>query len=163
MAITADLIKSNYPIPAANYRVSVIMGKKVELVSCTAVHGLDMEIKHRTYRHGLSFITGFHVMPATPTEVRLSLVGGIVKNRKYFSDWVRSVYPTVKPVPEALFRKREILIDLCDEKGQPVIRWTASKAMPVRLQGPSLSADSNSVAFELLELVAHELKVNYEV
>lgn len=71
-------------------------------------------------------------------------------------------YPLILPKPSSLLRQRNLVIDLCDEEGLPVVRWTVLKAMPVKLEAPSFKADSNEVAFEQMDLIAHELKVEYD-
>ena len=120
-----------------------------------------MEYDTVTYRHGFSFLNGMHIMPALRNEVRLSIQKGVTTNSQYLSDWMKLSYPFLQPKPMGMFRKRDILIDLCDEAGVPVVRWTVIKAMPIKLDAPSFNANANEVAFESMDLIAHELKVDY--
>jgi phage tail-like protein len=163
MALAANDIKRRYPLPAYNYRVSILDSiGSTTLLSCSEISGLSMEIETEVYRHGLSFIAGFNIIPAMPKEVRLSIKKGVTQEGKYLSDWMKISYPFTVPLPLSLVRKRDLLIDLCNEDGIPVVRWTVLKAMPVKLDSPSFQADTNEVAFEQLDLIAHELKVDYD-
>lgn len=167
-------IKNRYPLPAYNYRVSIFLGlagqafapvagvAAMALISCAEVSGLKMEYNTVSYRHGFSFITGMHIMPAQHKEVNLSIRKGVTKQGKYLSDWMKLSYPMILPGPASLLRQRNLIIDLCDEEGLPVVRWTVLKAMPVKLEAPAFKADSNEVAFEQMDLIAHELKVQYD-
>jgi phage tail-like protein len=47
---------------------------------------------------------------------------------------------------------------LRDEAGNEVIRWNFSEAWPSKWTGPTLSADTASVAVETLEITLEELK-----
>lgn len=178
MSLSVDNIKLKYPLPAYNYRVSVLSGTflrstggikldelsdKITVISCTEVSGLQMEIDSVVYRHGLSFLTGFHIVPGAPKEIQLSMKGGVTRDGTYLSDWMNISYPFLRPIPQSLVRKRDLLVDLCDEHGKPVVRWTILKALPVKLVAPTFQADTSEVAFEQLDLIAHELKVEYDL
>lgn len=178
MAQSTSDIKTRYPLPAYNYRVAVLFGGLASLpagarladltgafslISCSEVSGLKMEVNTVTYRHGFSFMTGFHIMPGLSREVKLSIHKGVAMNGQYLSDWMKLSYPLVQPMPASLGRKRDLLIDLCDEAGLPAVRWKVLKAMPVSLEAPSFKADTNEVAFEKLDLIAHELQVEYNL
>lgn len=168
MALSPEEIKNRYPIPAYNYRVTILWGNTpskdtVTLISCAEISGLNMELETVTYRHGFSFLTGYHIIPSITKEVRLSIRKGVTKDGRYLSDWMNISYPFVAPAPLSLARKRDLLIDLCDEEGLPVVRWTVLKAMPVKLEAPSFKSDASEVSFEQLDLIAHELKVEYDL
>ena len=173
MAISKDQIKTQYPLPAYNYRVTILPANVGSLpagadlaglgtsIACSEVSGLSMEVETVTYQHGFSFLTGFHVIPGQRKEVKLTIKKGITASSSYFSDWIKLIYPLVAPKPIGLMRKRDILVDLCDETASPVVRWIVSKALPTRLEAPTFDATTNEVAFERLELVAHQLKVDF--
>ncbi len=176
MAVSTEEIKSKYPLPAYNYRVTVLSASfqllpagtelaelmgAATVISCSEVSGLSMELETVTYKHGFSFLMGAHIIPAQHKEVNLTLKRGITSNGQFFSDWINLVYPIIKPVPFSLVRKRDVLIDLCDEKGMPVVRWVVVKALPIKLDAPTFDANTNEVAFENLELIASRLKVDY--
>lgn len=131
------------------------------VISCSEVTGLSMEVDTVTYKHGFSFLTGAHIIPAQRKEVNLSIKKGVTTNSEYLSDWISKVYPIISPAPMSITRTRDILIDLCDEKGEALVRWTVFKALPVKLSAPSFDANANEVAFEEMNLIAHQLKVEY--
>jgi phage tail-like protein len=54
--------------------------------------------------------------------------------------------------------RQDISVCLLDEGGTEVMRWNFEKAFPVKWNGPSLNASSNSVAVESLVLVHHGLQ-----
>ena len=169
MAVTVDDIKKRYPLPVYNYRVSILnsglgaIASDSTLISCTEISGLNMEMETEIYRHGVSFITGFHIIPGMPKEVKLSIRKGVTQQGKYLSDWMKLSYPYILPKPLSLTRKRDLLIDLCNEDGTPVVRWTVLKAMPIKWEAPSFKADTSEVAFEKLDLIAHELQVEFDI
>jgi len=93
-------------------------------------------------------------MPGLGTAVNLTLQKGVVRADSYLLTWINTVnLNTVE--------KRDIKIDLLDEKEQPVVSWTVTKAFPIKLDAPSFNANSNEVAIESLELMANDLKVEY--
>lgn len=176
MATSTESIKSDYPLPAYNYRVTVLKSTVQSLpagtaiaqaigaatvISCSEVSGLSMELDTVTYKHGLSFIMGSHIIPAQRKEVNLVMKKGLTAQGKFFADWIDMVYPIIIPIGSKLFGKRDILIDLCDEKGEPVVRWTVMKALPTKLEAPTFDAHSNEVAFQSLHLIASQLRVEY--
>lgn len=176
MATEKKEIKAEYPLPAYNYRMTILpegfqdipSGTEllekldaVSVISCSEISGLSMEVETTVYKHGFSFLTGFQVIPGQSKEVRLSIKKGITTNSSYFSDWIKLIYPITMPLPFSLKRKRDILIDLCDEEGKPVVRWVVIKAMPTKLEAPTFDAKTNEVAFEKMDFIAHQLKIEF--
>lgn len=170
MALSNEDIKAQYPLPAYNYRVTILTGSVTgagivsesgTVISCSEVSGLNMEIDTVTYKHGFSFITGFQVLPGQSKEVHLTIKKGVTANSHYFADWMNLVYPALVPLEGRALSQRDILVDLCDEAGHPVVRWVVFRAMPVKLEAPSFDANTNEVAFERLEFIAHQLKVSH--
>lgn len=139
-------ITSAYPLPSYNYRVTVDGGTTM---SFSEVSGLNIEYENAIYKHGFSWVMGSHIIRGQAKPVNVTLKRGIVKKRDYLYSWLKSA------------NKRDIVIDLCDEKGLPLVSWEISRAMPLKLDAPSFSADANEVAIESLELIAHNLKLSY--
>jgi phage tail-like protein len=152
MSLDRDQIKASYPLPVYNYRVTV--GDSA--MGFSEVSGLNMEYEAVTYKHGLSFTMGANIIPGARQPIRVTMKRGIVKGNDFLSGWVREAY--ANPSASA---KKDILVDLCDEEGKPVVRWKVRGALPVKLNGPAFDARSNEVAIETLELVAHEIQVDY--
>ncbi len=152
MAQTALDIKQSYPLPVYNYRVSI--GK--DTLGFSEVSGLAVEYEPVTYRHGFSFVMGAKLIPGMRQTARVTLKRGTCKNSAFLAEWFRNTY--ANPFKNA---KQDIVVDLCDEAGLPVVRWTVLAALPVKLDAPSFDASSNDVAIETLELVAAEIMVNF--
>jgi phage tail-like protein len=110
-----------------------------------------------SYVHGLSFKLGGRLIPGKRQEIKITLKRGVVQGSDFLQSWFSGVYSD----PFFASAKRDILIDLCDEAGTPVVRWTVTGALPVKLEASNFAAESNDVAIETLELVAHRLHVNY--
>ncbi len=58
MAQDKDQIKSSYPLPAYNYRVTVLRDGEALVLSFAEVSGLSLQYDPVTYKHGLSFALG---------------------------------------------------------------------------------------------------------
>jgi len=147
-------IKAHYPLPAYNYRVT-IDGKTT--VSFSEVSGLDREYEPVTYRHGLSFWWGPKVIPGMQQPITVTLQRGIMKGRKYLPEWMTDAYQH----PFSMKKKRDVLVQLCDETGNALITWKVKNALPVKLTGPAFDANSNEVAIETMELLAYGLEIVY--
>ncbi len=158
MAYSSNDIRQHYPLPVYNYRVVVLENTQATTLAFSEVNGLVMEYERVIYKDGLSFLMGGAIVPGKPQPIHITLKRGMIMKGNYFATWFKTTHHT----PSATNRKRDVLIDLCDEKGEAVVRWTVSAALPVKLEAPSLDANSNDVAIETLELVAHSLKVDYD-
>jgi phage tail-like protein len=157
MAVDKSVIKSTYPLPSYNYRVTVLKDGESLVIGFSEVSGLRVEYDPVSYSHGLSFKLGGRIIPGKRQGIRITLKRGIVKGDDFLQSWISSVYSD----PFFATAKRDILIDLCDEVGTAVVRWTVTGALPVKLEASNFAADGNDVAIETLELVAHRLKVDY--
>ena len=151
-------IKSNYPRPVYNYRVTIIQDGDSTDFSFAEVSGLSVEYEPVTYVHGFSFLMGAKIIPGKRQPIRLTMKRGIVQGRDDLQNWIDKTYSN----PFYSGAKRDILIDLCDEEGKPVIRWKVQGALPVKMEAPTFDVNSNDVAIESMEFVAHGLKVDYE-
>jgi phage tail-like protein len=157
MAVDTSVIKSTYPLPSYNYRVTVLKDNESLAMGFSEVSGLQVEYEPVSYSHGLSFKLGGRIIPGKRKQVRITLKRGIVKGGDALRSWFSGVYTD----PFFATPKRDIVIDLCDETGTAVVRWTVTGALPVKLEASNFTADGNDVAIETLELVAHRLAVNY--
>ncbi len=153
MPLDPDQIKASYPLPVYNYRVSV----EGSTMSFSEVTGLNVEYEAVTYKHGLSFMTGTKIIPGMRQPIRLTMKKGIVQGNDFLASWIYAVYND----PFAA-TKKDILVDLCDETGKAVVRWKVRGALPVKLVAPTFDAKSNEVAIQTLELVAHDVQVDYQ-
>jgi len=152
MTQAKDQIKASYPLPVYNYRVTV--GDSV--IGFSEVSGLNIDYEPVTYKHGLSFVMGVKIIPGMRQPIKLTLKKGVVQDKDFLSKWLQDVY--ADPFKDM---KKDILIDLCDETGKAVVRWKVLRALPTKLDAPTFNSDSNEAAVEMLELVAHDIQVDY--
>ncbi len=152
MALDQDQIKASYPLPVYNYRVTV----DNSTIGFSEVLGLSVEYDPVTYKHGLSFVAGVKIIPGMGKPIHLTMKKGVVKENDFLAGWIQEAY--AHPLEAA---KKNILVDLCDESGKAVVCWKVQGALPIKLNAPTFDAKSNEVAIETLELIAHELQVDY--
>ena len=152
MSTNADEIKASYPLPVYNYRVTI----GGQAMGFSEVSGLNVDYEPVTYKHGFSFAMGAKIIPGMRQAVKLTLKRGIVKDGDFLAGWFQKAY--ANPFSNA---EEDVLIDLCDEKGKPVVRWKVKGALPTKLDAPTFDANNNDVAVESLELTAHDLQVDY--
>ncbi len=152
MAITKDDIKTHYPLPVYNYQVT--LGSLALGVS--EISGLSIEYEPVTYKHGLSFVMGVKIIPGMRQPVKLTMKRGIVKRGETFYRWLRDTY--ADPFTNT---QQDILIDLCDEAGVPIVRWKVQGAMPIKIDAPTFDSNSNEVAIETIEVIAQNLQIEY--
>ena len=146
MATDKATIVQDYPLPVYNYMV--IIGEN-EVVSFSEVSGLMIDYDHLHYRHGMSWMTGDHLIRTQRKPINVTLRRGISQNRKYLFEWLQSA------------DKRNIRIDLCNELHEPLVSWEVSKALPIKMDAPAFNASSSEVAIETLELIAHNLTLTH--
>jgi len=157
MALSSDTIKSAYPLPVSNYRVTVLDNNTPNILGFSEVSGLGVTYEPVTYKHGLSFLMGDKIIPGMRQPIRLTLKKGLTKNGDFLQTWFNRCYLQ----PWSLTSRRDIVIDLCDEQGLPVIRWKLMQALPTKLEAPTFTASSNEVAIVSMELIAADLTADY--
>jgi phage tail-like protein len=148
MAESPATQKSNYPLPAYNYRVTV----DGLSASFSEVTGVVVEYGTVTYRHGLSewegeTITRFKSLKHVP----VSLKKGTVSGRNFFGGWLAETPPS----------GRAVAISLCDETGNPLVVWRIAEAIPTKLTAPSFDVNANQVSIETLELMVSGVSVEH--
>jgi phage tail-like protein len=147
MAEQPSAQRRTYPLPAYNFRVTI--GDAV--IGCSEVSGLSVGGETVTYRHGLSAWEGEEIIRLTlPKYIPITLKKGIMIGGTSLLDWLN-----------APAEPRRMEISLCDTTGTPAVRWQIAKAVPVKLDGPSLSAGSNEVAIETLEIMAAGIQLQH--
>ena len=148
MALTKEEIKTAYPLPVYNYKVEI----EGATIAFSEVSGLNISYETTTYKESPveSGAPGPRVMhmPAQGTPANVSLKKGLVRaaSLPVFYDWINSIQ--INQV-----EKKNIVISLLDENGDPVIRWTVTRAFPTKLDAPTFDANSNDVAIESMELM----------
>ncbi len=158
MAITLEDIKTSYPLPVYNYKVDI----DEATIAFSEVSGLNITYETTVYKEsninsGQAGPSVFR-MPAQASNITLTLKKGLVpaKSQAALYDWINSVR-----INQVI--KKNVIISLCDETGKAAVRWTVINAFPTKLVVPTFDAKSNEVAIESLELMADDVKINYQV
>ena len=153
MAQDIERIKATYPLPSYNYRVTI----DEVIVGFSEVSGLNVDYTPVTYKHGLSFWMGEKIIPGMRQPFKLTLKKGVVKANGFLASWIQRAYDDPFSNP-----KKDILIELCDESGVAAVVWKVQGALPTKLDAPTFDANGNAVAIESMELVAHNIEVDYQ-
>jgi len=151
--------RARYPLASFAFRVTVgevSTGPEVAM-SFSEVSGLVREHEVLTYRHGLSFwegesITKFRYDKYVPLTLKKGLIPGAS---------CRAIYAWLDAVD-----KRFMRISLCDVHATdpnqslvPVVTWRIQQALIVKLEAPSLQAQSNDAVIETLTLMASGISI----
>ncbi|MCP4662132.1 MAG: phage tail protein [bacterium] len=157
MALSADEIKTAYPLPVYNYRVEIAGAA----VAFAEVSGLDVSRETTTYKESPteSGSPGPRVMymPAQLNAVNVTLKKGVVRDAS-----VAVLYDWISSTQTNQIDKKDIYVRLCDEKGDAVISWQVVNAFPTKLEAPAFDTNSNDVAVESMELMADRVLIEQE-
>jgi phage tail-like protein len=147
MAELPEAQRRSYPLPSYNFRVTI----DGAVISCSEVSGLSREYGTVIYRHGLSFLEGEELVRFSPSKFsQITLKKGVVIGTTSLLDWLN-----------APAEPRAMQISLCDAAGVPAVTWHIGKAVPVKLEAPTLSAGSNEVAIETLAVMASNIRLEH--
>lgn len=144
--------QAELPLPAYQYRVTI--GDRA--MGFAEVTGLSIHHEPVVYRHGMSFLLGEVLIPGRREPTRVTLKKGVFKGSEFLSDWMQAVFSRPLSPP-----RKDILIDLVDGAGTPLVRWHVKGALPVRLDAPTFSASTQEIAVESLELMATGLEIQH--
>ncbi len=127
---------------------------RVEIDGITVAHfsdvsGLQVETETEPYEEG-GLNDFVHQLPKRTKFQNITLKRGITD--------VDELWQWHQEVVSGKFKRKNGSIILLDESGDDTWRWNFSKAFPVKWTGPELKADSNTVAFESVELAHHGIK-----
>ena len=135
----------NYPLTAIRFEVTWHGSNG----SFSEIGGLDVETDMIEYRGGLDTSLTTRKLPGLMKYSNITLSRGVLKGDNDFFDWW-----TLNQQGKHDSGK-DLIIKLNDESGSTTVQWTALRAWPVKVEGPSLNASGNEVAVEKLE-VCHE-------
>jgi phage tail-like protein len=154
MAYTKEQIKQNYPLPVYNYRVEI----GGEPIAFSNVTGLNVEFGTHIYKEStIGPIAGPSVMrmPSQPTDVKITLKKGLVRKKS-----LPILYNWISTIQINQIEKKDILVHLLDEAGNPIITWNVLNAFPIKLDAPTFDASSNDAAIESMELMADKVLIS---
>lgn len=127
---------------------------RIEIDGITAarfseISGLQVETETEPYEEG--GVNDFvHQFPKRTKYQHITLKRGITD--------IDEMWRWHQEVVDGKFKRKDGSIVLMDVTGNDKWRWNFFKAFPVKWTGPDLKADSNTVAFETIELAHHGIK-----
>src|ERR1700749_1858669 len=109
------------------------------------VSGLNVKLGNEDVKEGgeNSFV---HRLPTPPKYENLVLKRGMFGISSPVIKWAR------KGVENFIFVPKTVVINLLDEKGDPLATWNVINAYPVSLLMSEFKAQENGIAIETLEL-----------
>lgn len=135
-----------YPYLSFRFRVEI---EQLEIAQVSEVTGLQFETEIETYEEG-GVNDYVHQLPKKTKYPRIILKRGITDLDEFWN-WYQEVV-------SGTFARKNISVILMDVTGEDKWRWNFSQAYPVKWTGPELKAESNTVAFESIELVHNGMK-----
>ena len=112
------------------------------------ISGLKIETEVEEFREG-GVNNYVHKLPKLTKYGNLTLKHGMTDQDKLWN-WYKDVI-------RGKINRTNVTIFLQDITGKTLMHWEFSNAYPVKWTGPELKADSNTVAFETLELAHNGL------
>jgi len=154
MALTKEEIKTAYPLPVYNYKVEI----DGVSVAFSEVSGLNITCETVAYSESPTENGApgpkWMIMPAQRASTVIKLKKGLVRSKS-----ISLLYNWINSKQLNQIQKKDIIVRLCDEEGDPVISWKVINAFPIRLDGPSFDASANDVAVESMELMADSIMI----
>lgn len=138
--------EKSYPYTSFRFRIE-IEGLIVAQVS--DITGLNLETETESYEEG-GVNDYVHIFPKRTKYQNIILKRGISDEDDMWK-WYQEVV-------SGKFKRKSGSIVLQDVKGNDKWLWNFQDAYPVKWTGPELKADSNTVAFETVELAHHGIK-----
>lgn len=134
-----------YPLTRFQFRVEWGGAK----FSFTEVTGLVMEREKIEYRHSDSKDFNKLSMPGLVKNSNITMKRGKFEGDFDFNTWWNEV------ANDRANTRRDLTIQLLNEKHTPVAAWSAARCFAVKVTAPDLKSDANEAAIESIE-VAHE-------
>ncbi len=136
------------PDPYTSFRFRIEIGGLI-VAQVSDITGLTLETETESYEEG-GVNDYVHILPKRTKYQNIILKRGI-------SD-LDDMWKWYQEVVSGKFKRKSGIIVLQDVKGEDKWRWILLEAYPVKWTGPELKADSNTVAFETIELAHHGIK-----
>ena len=136
------VIQRDNPYPNYNFEVSIV-GIADDGLGFSEVELPSGEIEVIEYREGRDAAT-VRKLPGLVTYPNVTLKRGINGYLELYNWW--------KSARDGDIQRTYVSIRLLDERRQEVMRWSLSRAWPVKLEAGPLNAQGNEVAIETLEL-----------
>ena len=140
--------------PYKNFRFKLYFKSGTPPVACVnRVTGLTWSVSVETREQGGSYRTA-QKLPGRVQYDNVSIERGITTDQS-FQDWAGSVWNYSQSNPLKNIQKT-VILELCDENGNPVIRYTLINCWVSKFQAlPELKASDNALALEQIT-IEHE-------
>lgn len=130
-----------YPYTSFRFRIEI---DGITVAHFSDVSGIQVETETETYEEG--GVNDFvHQLPKRTRHPHIILRRGITD--------IDQLWNWHQDVVSGKFKRKNGSIILLGAAGDDKWRWNFSQAFPVKWSGPDLKGDSNTVAFEAIELV----------
>lgn len=116
------------------------------------VSGLSAESTPIEYRSGDSPVFSTIKMPGIKKFGNVTMKKGIFKGDNSLFDWFSEIKMNT-------IKRKTVIVQLLDETGNPVMKWTLTNAWPTKISGTDLKSDGNEVAIDTLEIAHEGLKI----
>ncbi|NOY65340.1 MAG: phage tail protein [Nitrospirae bacterium] len=121
----------------------------ITVAKVSEVTGLQLETETESYEEG-GVNDYVHQLPKRTKYQNITLKRGITD--------LDEMWRWHQDVVSGRFKRKNGSIILMDIAGEDKWRWNFTMAYPVKWTGPELRADSNTVAFESIELAHHGIQ-----
>jgi phage tail-like protein len=137
-----------YPQPAFYFEVRFAGVGDATDTSFQEVRGISAELQTEEVTEGgeNSFV---HRLPLTVKHPQLELKRGIAAVNSPLVEWCRSV---LDEGYTSLITPSDLIVNLLDEKGDPVRSWSFANAFPVKWEIGDFNSNKNEIAIETIVL-----------
>lgn len=136
------------PYPYTSFRFLIEIGG-ITVAQVSEVTGLQFETETESYEEG--GVNDFvYQLPKRTKYQHITLKRGITD--------LDDLWKWYQDVVSGKFQRKSGSIILMNAAGEEKWRWNFQEAYPVKWTGPDLKADSNTVAFETIELAHNGIK-----
>lgn len=139
------------PYSAFNF---VVLIDGDQIAGFQEVSGLDAENTAIEYREGSDPMNTVRKLPGIEKYANLTLKRGVTGSTKLW-EWRKEVRDGGAEFPPT----RVVVIQLLNEKHEPVFKWTLTNAWCAKLTAPSLNAKGNEIAIETMEVAYDRIDV----
>ncbi len=137
---------NQYPYTSFRFRVEI---SGITVAQVSEVTGLQLETETEQYEEG--GVNDFvHQLPKRTKYQHITLKRGITDKDDLWQ-WFQDVV-------NGDFERKDGAVILMDTAGEEKWRWYFFRAYPVKWTGPEMRAESNTVAFETVELAHHGIR-----
>jgi len=124
-------------------------------IGFSEISGMSMSTEIIEYREGADKEDSYQKIPGLKRYGNIVLKRGIAAGDNNFYEWFNTI-------AFGKLERRDIIIHLLNPNHEPVMSWKLRDAFPVKLEIPSLKADTSEVAIESLEIACEDISVENE-